>query len=378
MEREREFVSEVCRQVLGSPGNPPPGLARATCRTPPENTGSIHGFIRFSVMFSLRTFKSGTAMTVITIQDRLSGSTARIAPELGFNCFEFRGVVGDQTVEVLDAVSGFESGLQRASGSGIPILFPFPNRIHQGRFVWEGKEYCLPGTDKWGNAIHGLCMDRPWRVIQQSDDLVTGQFQLSLDAPDRLSLWPSDFVIEVSYELIHARLRSRFRISNPGLESLPWGLGTHPYFKVPLNPTSRYEDCLVEVPARKRWELENCLPTGKRLDLDESNDLREGAYLSVLKLDDVYTDLEYEGPQFDCLVVDESAGLQITLTCPPIFREIVAFTPPNRAAVCLEPYTCPTNAVNLSAAGHDVGWRILGPGQEFHTWIDLSVGPVLV
>ena len=92
-------------------------------------------------MFSLRTFKSGTDMTVITIQDRLSGSTARIAPELGFNCFEFRGVVGDQTVEVLDAVSGFESGLQRASGSGIPILFPFPNRIHQGRFVWEGKEY---------------------------------------------------------------------------------------------------------------------------------------------------------------------------------------------------------------------------------------------
>ena len=320
----------------------------------------------------------GDVMTVITIKDHLSGSTAKIAPELGFNCFQFLAVVGERTVDVLDSVTGFESGGQRASSSGIPILFPFPNRIRGGKFTWKGKDYVLPGTDKWGNAIHGLCMDRPWRVVRQSDDFVTGQFQLSVDAPDRRSLWPSDFVIEVDYELVRSRLRARFRISNPGQHPLPWGLGTHPYFKLPLSRESRVEDCLVEVPARKRWELENCLPTGKILDLDESTDLRDGAYVSTVKLDDVYTDLEYEGPQFDCLVVDEAAGLQVTLTCPPIFREIVAFTPPNRSAVCLEPYTCPTDAVNLSVAGREVGWRVLGPGQEFHTWIDLSAGVVLV
>ena len=316
-------------------------------------------------------------MTVITITDHLSGSTARIAPELGFNCFEFRAVVGGKVVDVLDAVPDFERGGQRPSGSGIPILFPFPNRIRAGRFAWKGQEYVLPGTDKWGNAIHGLCMDRPWRVVRQSDDFVTGQFQLSVDAPDRRSLWPSDFVIEVDYELVRSRLRARFRISNPGSHSLPWGLGTHPYFKLPLSCESRFEDCLVEVPARSLWELENCLPTGRTLAVNDANDLRDGAYLSVLKLDDVYTGLEYEGPQFDCLVMDERAGLQVTLTCPPIFREIVAFTPPNRAAVCLEPYTCPTDAVNLQTNGLDVGWRMLGPGQEFHTWIDLSVGSVI-
>ena len=316
-------------------------------------------------------------MTVITITDHLSGSTARIAPDLGFNCFEFRAVVGDRIVDVLDSVPGFEEGGQRASSSGIPILFPFPNRIRAGRFLWNGREYVLPGTDKWGNAIHGLCMDRPWRVVRQSDDFVTGQFQLSVDAPDRRALWPSDFVIEVDYELVRSRLRARFRISNPGNNPLPWGLGTHPYFKLPLCPRSRIDDCLVEVPARSIWELENCLPTGRILPVNEANDLRDGEYVNLLKLDDVYTGLEYEGPQFDCLVVDEKAGLQVSLTSPPIFREIVAFTPPNRAAVCLEPYTCPTDAVNLMASGLDVGWRFLGPGQEFHTWIDISAGLVM-
>lgn len=317
-------------------------------------------------------------MTIVTICDSASGSTARILPELGFNCFEFLASVNGSLVDVLDAVPGFESGQQKASGSGIPILFPFPNRIQAGRFTWNGKEFVLPGTDKWGNAIHGLCLDRPWRVIKQANDFVTGQFRLSVDAPDRLSLWPGDFVIEVDYELVHSRLLSRFRIFNPGSEPLPWGLGTHPYFKLPLHSSSRYDDCLVEVPARERWELVDCLPTGKTVAVDESNDLREGAYLNTLRLDDVYTGIVSEGPQFECLVMDERAGLQITLTVPPIFREIVAFTPPNRSAVCLEPYTCPTNAVNLQASGLDVGWRVLGPGQEFHTWIDLSVGPVIV
>jgi aldose 1-epimerase len=75
--------------------------------------------------------------------------------------------------------------------------------------------------------------------------------------------------------------------------------------------------------------------------------------------------------------MDERAGLQVIQTCPPIFREIVVFTPPGRAAVCIEPYTCPTDAINLTARGIDCGWRTLGPGSEFHTWIDITAGRVL-
>ena len=316
-------------------------------------------------------------MSVLTITDPHSGSTARIAPDLGFNCFEFRAMVGGRPVDVLDALPGFEDGGQRASGSGIPILFPFPNRIRAGKFSWDGTNYSLPTSDKFGNAIHGLCLDRPWRVIEHRDDLITGQFQLSVDAPDRLALWPTDFVIEVDYEIVHNRLRANFRIGNPSNRSLPWGLGTHPYFKLPLGADSQVGDCLVEVPAMQRWELIDCLPTGTLLDLDESHDLRDGAYVSAVTLDDVYTGVLCEGPQFECTVIDERAGLQVTQTCPPIFREIVAFTPPNRAAVCIEPYTCPTDAINLSARGIDCGWRTLGPGSEFHTWIDITAGLVL-
>ncbi|MCX7410093.1 MAG: aldose 1-epimerase [Planctomycetales bacterium] len=316
-------------------------------------------------------------MSIVTLTDSQTGSTARIAPELGFNCFEFRAKVGDREIDVLDSVPDFETGGQRSSGSGIPILFPFPNRIRAGKFTWEGREFSLPVSDKFGNAIHGLCLDRPWRVIAQGDDFVTGQFQLSVDAPNRRTLWPTDFTIEVDYELLGNRLRANFRVINPSSQPLPWGLGTHPYFKLPLATTSRVGACLIEVPAAQRWELQDCLPTGERRELDEEHDLRFGAYVDTVQLDDVYTTVQCEGPQFDCLILDEEAGLQITLTSPPIFREIVVFTPPNRAAVCIEPYTCPTDAINLQAGGIDCGWRTLAPGAEFHTWLDITAGPVL-
>ena len=318
-------------------------------------------------------------MPILTITDAHTGSTARIAPELGFNCFEFRAMVNGRPVDVLDAAPGFDAGGQRPSGSGIPILFPFPNRIRAGQFAWQGQEFSILNTvgDKLGNATHGLCLDRPWRVTAKGDDFVSGQFQLSVDAPDRLGMWPTDFLIEVDYELVHNRLRANFRIGNPSDRPLPWGLGTHPYFKLPLGESSRVENCLIEVPCAQRWELIDCLPTGNLLELDEAFDLRDGAYVNTVKLDDVYTTVLCEGPQFDCLLIDEQAGLQVTLTSPPIFREIVAFMPPNRAAVCLEPYTCPTDAINLTARGIDCGWRTLGPGSEFHTWLDITAGPVL-
>lgn len=316
-------------------------------------------------------------MPLLTITDPHSGSTARILTELGFNCCQFRVLIDSTPVDVLDASPEFIAGGGRPSGHGIPILFPFPNRIRNGKFTWQGNSYELPATDKFGNAIHGLCMDRPWRVIEQRDDMVTGQFQLSVDAPDRLHQWPTDFVIEVDYEIVHNRLRANFRIGNPSNRSLPWGLGTHPYFKLPLGAGSRLSDCIVEVPASRRWELIDCLPTGKLLELDESHDLRDGAYVDAVTLDDVYTDIHCDGPQFDCTVLDERAGLQIVQTCPPIFREIVAFTPPGRAAICIEPYTCPTDAINLTEQGLECGWRTLGPGSEFHTWIDITAGPIL-
>jgi aldose 1-epimerase len=320
-------------------------------------------------------------MDVIALKDPRSGSTARIAPALGFNCFQFRARVGDEELDVIDAAPAFADGNERPSGHGIPILFPFPNRISEGRFTWNDRAYEIPSSnaayDHTGNAIHGFCLDRPWRVTSRGDDFAVGTFRLSTDAPDRLAYWPADFEIEVRYQVRGPSLRSDIRISNPGNKPLPWGFGTHPYFKLPLGSKSRPAQCLVQAPTSEEWELVDCLPTGRRLPVSEDKDLREGAYFDLLHLDDVLTGLPPEAMSVECAVIDEPAGLQVAQRCDRIFREIVVYTPPNRPAVCLEPYTCVTDAINLDRRGVDAGWRVLAPGGDFRTWIEITAGDVV-
>jgi aldose 1-epimerase len=321
-------------------------------------------------------------MEVLVITDTRTGATARILPDLGFNCFEFKTFIAGQRVDVLDASPQFATGQEKPSGHGIPLLFPFPNRIRGGRYSWEGRDYEIPPAhashDATGNAIHGFCLDRPWRVISRGADFALGQFELSKDAPDRLSFWPADFRIEVRYQVRGNKLRADIRLVNPSAVSLPWGFGTHPYFKLPLGAKSRPTHCLVQAPASEEWELIDCLPTGRRLPISEPKDLREGAYFDVLKMDDVLTGLPAGAISVDCGIMDESCGFQVTQTAGPAFRDIVVYTPPNRNAVCLEPYTCATDAINLQQRGIDAGWRVLEPRAEFRTWIEITASEVIV
>lgn len=321
-------------------------------------------------------------MEPVVLKDSATGSTAHVAPHLGFNCYEFRAVVDGRVVNVIDAASDFLSGNQRPSGHGIPILFPFPNRIRAGRFEWKGRQYNLcesdAATDGNGNAIHGFCLDQPWRVTDRGNQHVVGEFQLSVDAPQRRDLWPADFSIQIRYALNGATLRADVRIANPDNVSLPFGFGTHPYFRLPLAAESDPSHCLIEASAAEQWELTDCLPTGSRQPVPSDKDLREGARYSELQLDDVLTGLQPEGGRHEFLIIDERAGLQVSQRCDPAFRELVVYTPPGRNAVCLEPYTCVTDAANLQPRGIDAGWRVLEPGEEFHTWIEIEAGLVLV
>lgn len=319
---------------------------------------------------------SETARTsVVEIRDPESGSNASIAPSLGFNCFRFEShTAGGAVVDVIDSLPDFLSGTSRPSGSGIPILFPFPNRIAAGQYRWEGREYQLPLPPGRPDAIHGFCYDHPWRVTARDEGAVTGTFQLSIDAPDRRPLWPADFLIEVRYEVRGAALRSSIRVTNPDSRPLPWGFGTHPYFKLPLGPTGDADKCLYRAPAHLRWPLKDSLPWGQPTPPPAEADLVRGIRHRSVPLDHVYTRLVPERNQHECVIVDEQSGLQVVQSFGIEFRELVVFTPPPRPnVVCLEPYTCTTNAINLEAMGIDAGWDVLDPGAAFETWIDIEV-----
>lgn len=313
----------------------------------------------------------------ITIQDKNKTAQATIAPHLGFNCFQFSVELDETQIEVIDSPADLLTGQYRPSGFGIPILFPFPNRIRDGRYRWDEKDYSVPLSPGHPNAIHGFCYDRPWRVIDQSKDSVTGQFQLSVDDPSRARSWPADFILDVRYRVAESRLETQFRIQNPSSTPLPWGLGTHPYFRVPLGPNSAPEDCTFSAVAYEEWVLDQALPTGHRRPLETPQARPVNVRFGTKSFDSVFTGWETDGETVRTSLIDEKLGVEVNQVCDGrTFRDVVIYTPPNRNAVCIEPYTCVTDAINLHAKDHNTGLQILEPGQEFQTWIAIQVSPV--
>jgi aldose 1-epimerase len=80
-------------------------------------------------------------MTIYVLKDHKSGCEAKIVPEFGNNCFSYNFNVEGEQIDILDPPPSLAVLKRRASGYGIPILFPFPNRIREGKFTFEGQDY---------------------------------------------------------------------------------------------------------------------------------------------------------------------------------------------------------------------------------------------
>src|SRR5690606_36359406 len=110
------------------------------------------------------------------------------------------------------------------------------------RYTFQGQEYSLPLADGHPNALHGFVHTRPWRVEQVEPRSVSAVFQASADDPQILDWWPSDFTIWATYELRGKSLICDLRWQNTGASPLPYGLGTHTYFRLPLAPNGSVEE----------------------------------------------------------------------------------------------------------------------------------------
>jgi aldose 1-epimerase len=288
-------------------------------------------------------------------------AAAEVWPGLGCNCL--RWSVGG--IDLLYVSPEWESN-PVPTRSGNPVLFPFPNRIRNGGFTWAGRDYQLPINGPGGkHAIHGFACRKTWRSLGNNTTdhsaEFSAEFQGSIDAPESLAYWPADYRIRISVELRANSLAITAFITNPDTKPLPWGLGYHPYFCVPLMNSGRAEDSLMAINSKSRWELAENIPTGKRLPSDWSSPRRFGE----LALDDIFTDFQVTSDGLVQVGRIEQPGVGVVdVLVDAHFRELVVFTPPHRGAVCLEPYTCTTDAVNLQARGVVAGWQTLEPGES--------------
>lgn len=285
-------------------------------------------------------------------------AVAEIAPGLGNNCYAFRvadrqpGSGGDNWLEIIDGPPDLRTLQQHPDIYGIPILFPFPNRIRGGAWQFEGETYQFDKPPESPTSIHGLLLNAPYQVESHTADENGATLVCTLDSRDFADIgrqYPFPFKIGITYALRDAVLSIGVAIQNTGDRNMPMGFGIHPYFRVGVAPDANAAKALIKVPAATYWELdEDSVPTGKQLAATGVLDLRDGRPFADLTLDHVFTDVQRGGDGASrCIIQNRDTGHGMVMESDAPFRELVAYTPPGRDVICFEPYTCPTDAINL-------------------------------
>ena len=306
-----------------------------------------------------------------------SGARAEILPARGCTCVSavLEGPLGPR--DVLWAPEGFVAGAGRPSAGGIPILCPFPGRLASTTVSFAGRDFTLAAGDGQGRPIHGLVHDRPWRVVQRSEDRLVARFRLAVDAPAALDTWPADFELTAAWTLSRARLDLELDLLPLG--AMPAALGLHPYHPLPVVPGADPAACELELPATLWQPQERLLPvgeprpvagfggsTGPRLAFPGRT------RLGGMTLDDPFTgligDASAEGGVVARLV-DPASGAGIEARWDAVFAACVLFTPPHRRAVCIEPCTVLPGQAGFPEQS---GWKVLGAGEHLRARYSVS------
>ena len=308
------------------------------------------------------------------------GREVHVAPSAGFNAFAFRVPHRGETVSLLIEPESDEALRGGGFHFGLPILFPFQNRVREGKFLFEGREYSLDPNYKDGNAIHGFACHKAWRVVESGADetrgaFVTAQFSTADDA-EMQRQFPFAAQLTLTYSLRNGDLHLSAVAENRGSTDLPMGFGIHPWFHAPLTIAGKRADCVLTLPARAYWELESetqLVPTGRVLALGKNRDFHGGAPLDGVALDDVFTQLVYDDDEHVCIFDDATSGLRLEMrSSREAFREFVVYAPTDRDVICLEPYTSASDFANLAARGFDSGLLTLAPDAQWRG--EISIG----
>lgn len=276
-----------------------------------------------------------------------------------------RYVVVDADGRETEIVWGYSGGNQKKGGQG-DVLIPFPGRIADGRYTFEGTSYRLEKNDKEGpNAIHGFVRNIPWQVGEVHTH--RAQFELALDGEDyRTKGYPFSLVIRVTYELGERGLTCAFEVRNVGSRPAPLGVGFHPYFTV---GTERIDEAEAVIPAAGLLEFnEGLLPTGRILPVTDTEwDYRTARPIGARRLNHCYVQLERDADGLATASLRSAGtGRTVDVIMDRSCTALVVYTGDSivgsaRRALAIEPMTCATDAFNHP----DWGLQCLMPGQVF-------------
>lgn len=212
-------------------------------------------------------------------------------------------------------------------------LAPWSNRLEDGRYEWDGKEYQVPLNEPaFRNALHGLLCWQDFAIDSLSPAAIT------LSAPVSHQGYPGPLTVAVTYDLSPAAgLTITITAHNTGQVALPYGVSTHPYLTCNHTPL---DSCNLSAPATQVMLTdERLLPAGV-VAVDGELDLRTANPIGPRRVDNAYTGL----PERWEVRLTSPGEMAVVMTAAAPWLQIYTGDRIDRAGIAVEPMTAPPNS----------------------------------
>jgi aldose 1-epimerase len=263
--------------------------------------------------------------------------------------------------ELLRRIDDLESARQKGSTAGIPLLYPWANRLASLHYRAAGHDVELnPASpllhfDEHGLPMHGIPWGQlKWEVLEAKKDSLLAR--LDSNHPDFLAVFPFAHCVQTAAKVDCDSLTLQTTVFANAGSPVPISFGFHPYFGIP--------DL-----SRGQWRLQT--PPLQRLSLD-SRGIPTGAQESFAPMDVLLGDKTYDD---GFALLDQQSSfvlsggrLSIAVSFLEGFPYAQVFAPSGKDFIALEPMTAPANAL---ASGK--GLRILESGGQFRASFRIAV-----
>ena len=304
------------------------------------------------------TIKNGVEFIVLGCLNKScagEGLEAWIAPSYGSNLCRFtygRHNIIDADIDML----------KKTFFPGTPVLYPFPNRMRDARFKYNGRVY-QQIKDGMPVGIHGLVLNEAWEYDNPHTEKGCAVATTWIDFSKGTEIYrafPFNHSLFIEYRLSEKGLCITYTVKNRDSTDIPFGFGLHPFFA----RLSGDEDTFCSIPANCVMEnTEDLLPTGKLIDVEKTEfDLKNYTPVGAIGLDHVFTCLDKN----ECAqIYYKKQSFKLILKASEDFSHIVLFSPKGMDFFCIESQTCSTDAHNMYDKGFikESGLEFVLPGQ---------------
>jgi aldose 1-epimerase len=294
-------------------------------------------------------------LDLIHIEDENNGTIISLLPGFGaaLHAFSVRTPDGSafNVIESYPDLNELKTEIGRSFKG--PKLSPFPCRIRDGKYQFQGKDYHFSRLFGDGTAIHGLIFDEPFSILEEATGDHSGTVVLEHSYRKEDPGYPFNYDCQVRY-ILHAdsMLEVVTSVTNADQTVIPIADGWHPYFRL----GGKTDEWRLQFHSEAILEFDKQLiPTGRLL---QYNDFETPRPIGDTFLDNCFS-LKPDLVSAACEIRNLKSGLTVSFFPDAGYPYLQIYTPPARTSIAIE---------NLSGApdcfNNKMGLTLLSPGHS--------------